>query len=206
MTDEIEEEIEEPYVSVIPPETDQERAERQRAERRAALIDAGVAPREIRALDHPALVALPKASGGFGLYGPTGSGKTWAMVQTADTLMETYWWWHRSFLWLNWPEQANLIRRAPLNVGKLIAAAKDKMVLFLDDLGAETCKTADDYAFGILKEIVDFRYRHEKQIYWTSNQDAAALNEHYGAGFTSRLIGAWPEYAYKGPDRRIASV
>jgi len=179
----------------------------------------GLAAREIRALDHPPLCGLPRDPGGFGLYGPTGSGKTWALAQVAATLVPSCAMLRfvgrcpesqdaaadRSLLWLNWGEQANVIRRAPLDVSDLVRDAKQARALFLDDIGAETCKQADDFAFGILKEIVDFRYRHEMPTWWSSNLGPAALAAHYGGPFASRLVAAWPDYAFNGPDRRLAA-
>jgi hypothetical protein len=87
-----------------------------------------------------------------------------------------------------------------------VAAAKRAGALFLDDIGAETAKTDADFALGILREIIDARYRGEKPTWWTSNLAPEGILAAYGGRIASRLFDAWPDHAWLGLDLRLAQA
>ena len=55
---------------------------------RVLLAQAGLAPVELAALDVPPRHQVPDLPGGFGLIGPTGTGKTWALVPHVARILD----------------------------------------------------------------------------------------------------------------------
>jgi DNA replication protein DnaC len=106
--------------------------------------------------------------------------------------------------WLNWPETANIWKRRPLEINLDVEHVKLVDRLFLDDIGGEVIKGCDDFSLGILREIVDYRYRHSMRTWWTSNLSPNELNDVYGARLASRLTSTWKPYEIEGIDLRIA--
>lgn len=173
----------------------------------------GVGREELGALAEDPIHHLPKDGRGFGLWGDTGNGKTWAMVRVAADLVER----HVRFssfpdaavldfgwlTWANWPEQANLCKRKALSIDGWVSRVKAGRYLFLDDLGGEVLKGSDDYSLGILKEVLDARYRASKATWWTSNLAPEGLVDLYGSRLASRLLSAWKPYRVDGPDFRL---
>lgn len=180
----------------------------------------GVAPREMRALDVPVKHLTPEIAG-FGLIGKTGSGKTWALVQAlADdiesavresgspdvALLPT-----RYARWLNWPDEAENLKgmvgqHYTTEIEDLVETWEECHALFLDDLGAERIVGEDDYSLGILRRVLDARYRQERPVYWTSNLNLKSLAGIYGARLISRVAQAWPATVIRGEDMRLGGV
>lgn len=184
------------------------------------LPQVGIASEELRALDAPAIHPVPDRKG-YGLWGPTGVGKTWMLVQVAARILDAKhvrlrpdpstallpdsppW-----IMWVDWPEQAEILKRKVVGGGSGINAwvdrCKEVRFLFLDDLGRERLKGNDDYALGVLSEIISSRYRSQKAIYWTTNKGPEDLISLYGSRLASRLLSAWPPFQVDGQDLRLA--
>jgi DNA replication protein DnaC len=155
----------------------------------------------------------------FGLIGGQGVGKTMclaALLRRRVELILRYeiahrdaapredenlsWKYRASFVWINWPETAALVKATVMNMGgahavdRLTLRAMHAPILVLDDLGRERLARNydEDFAFGVLDRIVDGRARDRRPTYWTSNLERVALATRYGAAMTSRLLGAAP--------------
>jgi DNA replication protein DnaC len=175
----------------------------------------GVSPHEILALDRPPIRALPNLKRGFGLFGSTGTGKTWLLVQTAGNILESYVLGQGDpseaklqpgyMIWVDWPETAASIKRRPLDVETTnkIHRIKTAAMLFLDDIGSETIKGTDDFALGVFKEIIVSRQKNNRPTWWTSNQNPDQLLDFYSSRVASRLLSAWPPTCVNGDDLRL---
>jgi len=177
----------------------------------------GVSKHEIKALDFQQIHTLPNHKNGFGLWGGTGTGKTWALVQIAAAIVERMvrnspdpdnallppgemgaW-----MAWANWPEKANICKRKALMIDDWIRRVKNVKYLFLDDIGGELIKNAEDFSLGILSEIIDYRYRFNLSTWWSSNQSPDEIIVTYGSRLSSRLLSTWKPYKVKGQDYRL---
>ncbi len=179
----------------------------------------GVAPSELVALGVAPIHRLPDAPRGFGLTGSTGRGKTFALVQHLAGIVDrivaaapdpeqatlpVY----AYAVWVNWPDQAETLKRmvarsSSHELDLWIERVHEAQILVLDDLGQERIKGEEDYATGLLREILDRRYRQGQALYWTSNLNAEGLTKLYGARTISRLLDAWPPTPVQGQDLRI---
>ena len=178
----------------------------------------GCAPREIQAMRSSALHSLPQIPGGFGLVGPTGCGKTWALVQHLGMQIEAVVAASQSpgeakmpygfrLRWVNWPERAEQIKREIRDTHSLedwIDMAQECSALYLDDLGRERITGENDYSLGVLSEVIDHRYRHDLPIFWTSNRSPEELGAFYSGRIASRLLGTWPAFGVNGADLRLS--
>lgn len=173
----------------------------------------GLSAQELGALNREPIHRLPPEPRGFGLWGETGNGKTWALVRVAADLVESRvrlsgepgaLLLPEGFLtWANWPEQANVLKRRALSCDHWISRVKEGRYLFLDDLGGEVIRSEDDFALGILREVLDARYRAGKATWWTSNLSPEGLVETYKSRLASRLLSAWKPYRVEGGDLRL---
>lgn len=178
------------------------------------LSQSGLSKVEIQAIHLEPILHFKPTSKGFGLVGPTGTGKTIAMARLAADYTESVvtekglYPCGCGILWMNWPESAELFKRwavsdDPQHTENQIYHAKDVGYLYLDDLGQERSKGEDDLSTSILREILDSRYRDAKPVFWTSNLDKIALTNFYGARTVSRMAEAWPGQRVSGPDLRL---
>lgn len=186
-----------------------------------ALPQVGLSREELGALDVDPIIPTPERKG-FGLIGPTGNGKSWALARVVAQILDAHvrlrsdpntatlpsepaW-----IVWCNWPEQAEILKRQVIGGSHLVSAwvarCKDVRNLFLDDLGGERLKGADDYSLGVLSEILDARYRSSRPVYWTSNLSPEDLPARYGSRLASRLLSAWPPFRVDGPDLRLGGA
>lgn len=157
---------------------------------------------------------------GFGISGPTGSGKTMAMAalvkahaaKEGRSILPEYgvlrcgW-----LLWRSWPTVADWLRSNAVKDAEAVQEETTGLcaipMLFLDDLGAERMKGnySDDYSRSQLDLIIDSRYRNMLPTWYTTNTDAAGLIEIYGSRLVSRLCGENPMATITGtPDLRFA--
>lgn len=180
----------------------------------------GCSSHELKALAATPVTTPPPIETGFGLVGPTGCGKTWALVQrlgtkvdamvsrSADPLNARMPWGERP-RWVNWPERAEQIKREIRDTQTLdewVDMVKTCSELYLDDLARERVIGENDYSLGILAEIIDSRYRHERPIFWTSNRSPEELGVFYSGRLSSRLLGTWPPFGMSGTDLRLKGV
>lgn len=179
----------------------------------------GLSHVEIKAAHFDPILTVDDKPSGFGLVGPTGTGKTIymahrlavltdAIVQNAERQHEAKYPCGESVLWMNWPESAELFKRwavsdDPRHTETQIDHAKSVGNLYLDDLGQERSKGEDDLSTAILREILDSRYRDGLPVFWTSNLDKIALANFYGARTISRMAEAWPGQRVTGQDIRL---
>lgn len=180
----------------------------------------GCARHELRALTLPVIHSTPEMPSGFGLIGPTGCGKTWALVQRVGNRVDAvvalsddpgsaklpFGFRPR---WVNWPERAEQIKREIRDSDSLerwVDMAQSCSELYLDDIGRERTTGENDYSLGVLTEILDHRYRHEMPVFWTSNRSPEELGVFYSGRLSSRLLGAWPPFGVAGDDLRLKGV
>jgi DNA replication protein DnaC len=181
----------------------------------------GVGAREMGSLDLEPIHSLPEIRTGYGLWGDTGTGKTWAFVQVAAALIQRHVMFSavpsearlpaEGFLvWVNWPERAESLKRMVIGGGQDLAIwvrrCKSTRYLFLDDLGRERIKDESDYSLGLLTEILDARYRANKPTWWTSNLSPDELASLYKSRLASRILSAWPPYHVEGSDMRLGGT
>jgi DNA replication protein DnaC len=166
---------------------------------------------------------------GFGLTGGQGIGKTMclaAMVRARATALHARAlsacrvapadgdasWFRVGVQWVNWPSGAARVKALSVQdhgaaeVAALVRAWAGTPLLVLDDLGRERMRGAydEDYAFGVLDQVVDARSRESAPVLWTSNLTPAALVSRYGAALPSRLLELAPAVRLSaGPDLRL---
>lgn len=113
----------------------------------------------------------------------------------------------RHFLVVDWPRT---VHRMKMNVSRhrwdeddtttdwIMAKAGHGLAVILDDIGAERLRGADgsDWALEQFDLLVDTFYKTERPLFWTTNHDAEALREIYGARTISRLLDISPLFAY----------
>jgi DNA replication protein DnaC len=168
---------------------------------------------------------------GFGLAGGQGIGKTMAIAAMLRARTEAIlnaalsaiaeipgagelpWHTPAGCRWINWPDQANLLKALSTQQGgaqeveRFTRAASGTSLLIIDDLGRERLNRNydEDYAFGVLDRVVDARSRTAAPILWTSNLSRSGLATRYGAALTSRLLGLAPAIELpRMTDRRLA--
>lgn len=188
---------------------------------KVVLRGAGVALREMKALDVQPIHSFDVPYSGFGLTGKTGLGKTWALVQFFGAVVDEIVGDGpnsrecvpaRFSFWVNWPDQAECLKRMVSGNGdgqdlnEFIERAQTCQYLFLDDLGQERIKGAEDYSLGVLKEIIDHRHRNDLPLFWTSNLTVPQLANLYGSRIVSRMMEAWPPVQVQGKDLRLSGM
>lgn len=197
------------------------------------LKELGISTAELGALSAKGGPAIPWKPDGFGLYGTTGTGKTWAMVRTAARLMDEILSGpptmtfsdglpppagfelvelrkraHEALLWVNWPAMAEDLKSritasGAENANEKIEHMKTIKYLFLDDIGQERIAKEGDYSVTAFKNVIDFRCRDGKKTFWTTNLAVEKLNAIYGTMVISRILGNWPQIQITGEDRRL---
>ncbi|MCE5272028.1 hypothetical protein LLH00_12200 [bacterium] len=193
---------------------------------RELLAAAGLAPAELAALDHaPRHAAPPFGRQGFGLVGKSGTGKTWALVHLLAGKVESIvrsqpdpararLIWvdgalarDRRIAWVNWHDEADLLIRNRFEKAwteQRVSWWEEVPLLVLDDLGRERAEGRNCPARAVLNRVLDYRYRHQRALLWTSNLDTQpALEAFYGEALTSRLLGTWPPAEAEGQDMRL---
>ena len=174
----------------------------------------GLGEHELQALDMEPIHQLPEGlPRGYGLWGGTGVGKSFALVRRMADLVENYVRLRPlpgtadlgqagGLLWVNWPEKAEQVKRRVIGgaaeVHTFVERCKTTKWLVLDDLGKERLNGEDDYALGILAEVLDARYRSGKALWWTSNLSPTDLTGLYGSRLASRLLSTWPPFHVEG--------
>jgi DNA replication protein DnaC len=192
------------------------------------MAKAGLAPKELEALDCPCRHQIPGDRQGFGLIGPTGTGKSWALAQhlagvldrsvrqQPDPARAAMLWIDGDVArdcrvrWVGWLDMARQIRaRAKTEqrwVWDMTEALEDVPFLVLDDLGREEKDLRADAAQEVLQEVLERRYRCNQLLFWTSNRTQEELTAFYGGPMASRLLGTWPAYELGGQDLRLFPV
>ncbi len=196
---------------------------------RALLVAAGLAPVELAALDHaPRHAPPPFGALGFGLVGPSGTGKTWTVVQwlgrrvdevvraQPDPTRAKLIWVDgevgrdRRIAWVNWHDEADLLIRNRNDrtwAERRAGWWEDVPLLVLDDLGRERVDGRGCPARAVLNRVIDHRYRNRLGLIWTSNLDSQeALAGFYGEALASRMVGTWPPALAEGQDMRLFPV
>lgn len=160
---------------------------------------------------------------GFGLMGPTGTGKTLAFAAVVKRMIGNRWLMQADTLgmgatsqfvaWVRWPEEVNRFRTIVGSVEGGLKEAQDVIdrwatfpVLVLDDLGAERLRGdySEDWATSLLDILVDRRHNEMLPVWWTSNLSRDEFIERYGTRLWSRLAGDNPGIVVpNGPDLRI---
>lgn len=182
---------------------------------RNALLSYGLAEEELAAVTAGRLRPLPDGQGGFGFWGPPGTGKTWLAAQWVAEFHQAHKgrWFAENLppedrvFWVHWPTAAEELKRLVIaSAGRTadwVARAKRARLLVLDDLGRERVRGAEDFARGVLVEVVDHRVRHRLPVIWTSNLGPGPLDEFYRGPLASRLLGTWPPFEVDGEDMRL---
>jgi hypothetical protein len=187
----------------------------------AAVLKQGAVGRSIRLMQSG---EVPPA--GFGISGPTGCGKSFALASILRDMVErrllgrvrTF--GRKAFndawlAWVSWPEAATKFRRMAArgdgaldDVEREVSAMAQVPVLVLDDLGVERFRGADysdDWLASQLDALIDERYNEMRPTWYTTNLAAAEFAERYGARMTSRLVSENPLVRVQpGPDLRLA--
>ena len=142
---------------------------------------------------------------GYGMYiwGTPGTGKTHALYTLANEFVkhgicEIY---YTSFV-----ELFDLLRKNFTDINAQ-EAIKDKLkkveILFLDDIGAEHIKKDSEWYQGIIYEIINYRYEHEKPVICSSNSSRANLvkEQNYEERVVQRLMEMCPyQFEFIGDD------
>jgi hypothetical protein len=190
---------------------------------REARADLGRIPERLQRALPPGTVAN-MTSGivplwGFGLYGPTGTGKTFTLAALVRKMAEVRIAGRVSTLgkqafdpwlsWVSWPELVNRLRVLASRDGgvaegdEIMARLSQVEALVLDDLGAERWKT-EDWVGSLLDLLVDARYKAEKPTFYSAHLVPEEMREQYGTRLWSRLTGDNPLIeVVPGPDLRI---
>jgi len=178
----------------------------------------GLSPRELEGVDLEPIHQITDRPAGFGVVGTPGVGKTFLLVRRIGQIVEGLVADHHlpaqaklpfGFArWRNWPDMAEDLKSWvaqdwTADVADLVEELSSCRDLYLDDLGQERIAKADDYSLGLLRLILDNRYRSNLPVFWTSNLAPVELNRVYGARTASRIFSAWPPVALKGPDLRL---
>lgn len=142
---------------------------------------------------------------GFGMYiwGTPGTGKTHALYTLANEFVkhdicEIY---YTSFV-----ELFDLLRKNFTDINAQ-EELKDKLkkveILFLDDIGAEHIKKDSEWYQGVIYEIINYRYEHEKPVICSSNSSRANLvkEQNYEERVVQRLMEMCPyQFEFNGDD------
>nr|WP_320132364.1 hypothetical protein [uncultured Holophaga sp.] len=184
------------------------------------LASIGLGRREMRSLELAPLFDLPSPRDrGFGLIGPTGTGKTWRLVQALGTHLDGIVMASEDPAnayrplnyaeWVNWPDAAEKIKGMVAkgyhaDIVDLVESWETCGLLFLDDLGQERVTGENDYSLGVVRSLLDQRYRADRPVYWTSNLGPKDLVGIYGARMVSRMKEAWPWTVVERRDMRLA--
>ena len=181
----------------------------------------GVNPRLFQALELEAHLTFPDNPGGAGMAGTSGAGKTFAMVRhLADKAQaivdvahdpDVALWPARFALWVPWVQKSEELKRwVSQGQGEALEEwvdyAKLCRWLYLDDLGRERVTGPNDYAHGLLREVIDYRHQSLLPVCWTTNLGAVEMGELYGdPALIGRMVEAWPPMRVKGANLRLAS-
>jgi hypothetical protein len=195
-------------------------------EPRELMADASRIPAAFRSALPPSVhefVAGEIPKSGFGITGPTGAGKTCAMVAILRLHMTQALAKRRAagvrpaggagniYRWVDWPQMAHWLRghavAAPDRVQLDVSICCKVPALIMDDLGSERRKGdyQEDYACGELDYILSARHRACLPTWYTTNLDHAGLIRSYGARMVSRLCGESPLVLLNGKDQRIGN-
>ena len=201
---------------------------------RELLTAAGMAPRELDALDQPPIFpSLPNLRKSYGLMGERGVGKSWALAHQVALMVDeavkrqedparARLIWvdgdvardHR-LLWVNWLEQVEDIHRRRFDdvwVDAWSEWAEYVPLLVLDDLGRERFEGDRDPARAVLVRVLDSRYRCKAPVLWASNlkidrdRKIDEFTPFYGGALASRIFGTWPALELEGQDLRLVHL
>lgn len=187
-----------------------------------------LAPNVRRVLNDPRLHVRTMLDGvtpqtGFGLIGPTGTGKTFALAAILANMTAKRWLARcdaeglaatkRFVAWVRWPEEVNRFRTLVSSrdggleeAQRVVDRWAETEVLVLDDLGAERLRGdySEDWATSLLDLLVDRRHNDMLPVWWTSNLTREEFITRYGTRLWSRLAGDNPAAVVpNGPDLRV---
>lgn len=137
---------------------------------------------------------------GIYLWGPVGSGKTYAIYAVRQRLHEM----GISCRIYSAPEMFDMIRddydhKDSFNLERILA---NRGILIIDDLGAEK---ASDWVAETMFKIIDKRYREVLPTIITSNLDLGELADRLGDRITSRIAEMCDVIKLEGSDRRLST-
>ena len=178
-----------------------------------------VPPLLLEALEGEPRLTFPDSPRGAGMAGTSGAGKSFAMVRhlaaRAQAILARHpdpdhaLWPSRSVVWAGWVQKSEELKRWVAAghheaLENWIEAAKTCGCLYLDDLGRERLTGPDDYALGLLREVLDHRHGHRLPVCWTCNLSAVELVEKWNdPALVGRLVEAWPPVRVKGANLRL---
>jgi len=165
-----------------------------------------------RGLDRLISGGLPEA--GFGISGPAGCGKSFALAALFKANARARWVARAAsegtkatklyLSWLRWPEVVNDMRvrstrDGGLNeVDSLMRKWATVEALVIDDIGGERVRGeyGEDWMASQLDILIDRRYNDMMPTWYTTNLAPPDLLDRYGARFFSRLTGGSPLIVY----------
>lgn len=136
---------------------------------------------------------------GMYLWGPIGTGKTYAAYAIKKQLQEEM---GISARMLSAPEMFDLIRddfknKDTFNLERIMA---NRGILIIDDLGVEK---PSEWVSETIFKIIDRRYREVLPTIITSNLELGELSEHLGDRVASRITEMCDVIKLDGGDRRL---
>ena len=180
----------------------------------------GVSPRLMEALEGEPVLDFPDSPKGAGMAGTSGAGKSFALTRHladhAQAILAKHpdpdnaLWPARSVVFADWIEQSEALKRMiGLGQGEAIEtwveAAKTVRRFYLDDFGRERLTGPNDYALGIIREVLHHRHGHMLPVFWTTNLEVKALGDLYqDAPLIGRMIEAWRPVIVRAPNQRMA--
>lgn len=145
----------------------------------------------------PIMAWLNEPGDGLLLYGPTGTGKTWAAAGITRMLIEA----DRRVLWRSAAEFFRALRgsyECNRSEGAILKKYATAPFLILDDLGAGS---SSDFERRTVMELVDRRMNRLLPTVVTTNWTLEQIAERLDDRLASRLSG-FTRLEFVGPDRR----
>ena len=142
---------------------------------------------------------------GYGMYiwGAPGTGKTHALYTLANEFVREG---SHDIYFTSFVELFDLLRKNFTDI-YVQEELKDRLkkvdILFLDDIGAEHIKKDSEWYQGIIYEVINYRYEHEKPVICTSNSSRANLvkEQNYEERVVQRLMEMCPyQFEFNGDD------
>jgi len=136
---------------------------------------------------------LAGAHGSLVLIGEVGTGKSWTLWKTAETLIRSGW---TGRFEIASAYEVKAATDRPVNTAQL-RVWREADLFAIDDLGAQR---VNDWDADALSALIDHRWQHRRPTLVASNE--TALKEIVGPRAASRLADAATIVRFTGPDRR----